>query len=177
MPGHESDLVSHGFFKRAYIGIEVDVHVEVCPVIPCGNQACQVWGILVGGYDDRADFSVPIDLNADIHPFEEALGDKVTFVPRHRISWGGWAQVEYQKELLAAVLAVYKRQVTASTRIFDTDITDSIQHETFPMYLTLNEMCIRDSTSCIPPIHRHLPRCGSNPKRWKQNLLPPTQNA
>ena len=24
------------------------------------------------------------------------------------------------------------------TRIFDTDITDSIQHETFPMYLTLN---------------------------------------
>ena len=28
--------------------------------------------------------------------------------------------------------------VTAYTRIFDTDITDSIQHETFPMYLTLN---------------------------------------
>lgn len=26
----------------------------------------------------------------------------------------------------------------AYTRIFDTDITDSIQHETFPMYLTLN---------------------------------------
>ena len=49
--GHESDLVSQGFFKRVYIGIEVDVHVEVCPVIQCGNQACQVWGILVGGYD------------------------------------------------------------------------------------------------------------------------------
>ena len=26
--GHESDLVSQGFFKRVYIGIEVDVHVE-----------------------------------------------------------------------------------------------------------------------------------------------------
>ena len=59
---------------------------------------------LVAALDDRADFYVHIDLNADIHPFEEALGDKVTFVPRHRISWGGWKQVEYQKELLAAVL-------------------------------------------------------------------------
>ena len=45
-------------------------------------------------------------IDADIHPFEEALGDKVTFVPRHRISWGGWEQVEYQKELLAAVFMV-----------------------------------------------------------------------
>ena len=44
---------------------------------------------LVAALDDRADFYVHIDLNADIHPFEEALGDKVTFVPRHRISWGG----------------------------------------------------------------------------------------
>lgn len=52
---------------------------------------------LVAALDDRADFYVHIDLNADIHPFEEALGDKVTFVPRHRISWGGWEQVEYQK--------------------------------------------------------------------------------
>lgn len=59
---------------------------------------------LVAALDDRADFYVHIDLNADIHPFEEALGDKVTFVPRHRISWGGWEQVEYQKELLAAVV-------------------------------------------------------------------------
>lgn len=42
---------------------------------------------LVAALDDRADFYVHIDLNADIHPFEEALGDKVTFVPRHRISW------------------------------------------------------------------------------------------
>ena len=48
---------------------------------------------LVAALDDRADFYVHIDLNADIHPFEEALGDKVTFVPRHRISWGGWEQV------------------------------------------------------------------------------------
>ena len=35
---------------------------------------------LVAALDDRADFYVHIDLNADIHPFEEALGDKVTFV-------------------------------------------------------------------------------------------------
>ena len=33
---------------------------------------------LVAALDDRADFYVHIDLNADIHPFEEALGDKVT---------------------------------------------------------------------------------------------------
>ena len=33
--------------------------------------------------------------------------------------------------------------VTAYTRIFDTDITDSIQHETFPMYLTPNvSLCL-----------------------------------
>ena len=29
---------------------------------------------LVAALDDRADFYVHIDLNADIHPFEEALG-------------------------------------------------------------------------------------------------------
>lgn len=30
---------------------------------------------LVAALDDRADFYVHIDLNADIHPFEEALGE------------------------------------------------------------------------------------------------------
>ena len=44
---------------------------------------------LVAALDDRADFYVHIDLNADIHPFEEALGDKVTFVPRHRMGTSG----------------------------------------------------------------------------------------
>lgn len=59
---------------------------------------------LIAALDDRADFYVHIDLKADIQPFKEALGHKVTFVPRHWVSWGGWEQVEYQKELLAAVL-------------------------------------------------------------------------
>ena len=77
---------------------------------------------LVAALDDRADFYVHIDLNADIHPFEEALGDKVTFVPRHRISWGGWEQVEYQKELLAAVLhsgIPYTRVVCLSGQVME----------------------------------------------------------
>jgi len=51
-----------------------------------------------------ADFYVHIDLKADITPFQKVLGGKVTFVPRHWVSWGGWEQVEYQKELLAAVI-------------------------------------------------------------------------
>lgn len=55
---------------------------------------------LVAALDDRADFYVHIDLNADIHPFEEALGDKVTFVPRHRISWGGWNKWNIRKNCL-----------------------------------------------------------------------------
>lgn len=59
---------------------------------------------LVTALDDSADFYIHIDLKADIHPFKELLGDKVTFIPRHWVSWGGWEQVEYQKELLAAVL-------------------------------------------------------------------------
>lgn len=59
---------------------------------------------LVTALDDSADFYIHIDLKADIHPFKELLGDKMTFIPRHWVSWGGWEQVEYQKELLAAVL-------------------------------------------------------------------------
>lgn len=59
---------------------------------------------LVKALDHDADFYMHIDLRADIAPFKEALGNKVTFVPRHWVSWGGWEQVEYQKELLAAVI-------------------------------------------------------------------------
>ena len=44
---------------------------------------------LVAALDDRADFYIHIDLNAHIHPFEDTLGDKVTFVPRLRINLGG----------------------------------------------------------------------------------------
>lgn len=59
---------------------------------------------LVNALDDHADFYIHIDLKADIRPFKELLGDKITFVPGHWVSWGGWEQVEYQKELLAAVI-------------------------------------------------------------------------
>lgn len=86
---------------------------------------------LVAALDDRADFYVHIDLNADIHPFEEALGDKVTFVPRHRISWRGWEQVEYQKELLAAVLhsgIPYTRVVCLSGQDYPLWNNNAIHH-------------------------------------------------
>lgn len=72
---------------------------------------------LVDALDDRADFYVHVDLRTDIQPFEEALGDKATFVPRHWVSWGGWEQVEYQKELLGAALrsgVAYDRVVCLS---------------------------------------------------------------
>jgi len=59
---------------------------------------------LIEALDFNADFYVHIDLKADMRPFKELLKDRVTFVPRHWVSWGGWEQVEYQKELLAAVL-------------------------------------------------------------------------
>ena len=59
---------------------------------------------LIKALDEDADFYVHIDQKADSRPFKELLGDKVTFVQSHWISWGGWEQVEYQKDLLAAVL-------------------------------------------------------------------------
>lgn len=60
---------------------------------------------LIKALDEDADFYVHIDQKADSRPFKELLSeDKVTFVQSHWVSWGGWEQVEYQKELLAAVL-------------------------------------------------------------------------
>lgn len=59
---------------------------------------------LVCTLDCDADFYVHIDSRVDIRPFERLLKGKVTFVRRHWISWGGWEQVEYQKELLKAVI-------------------------------------------------------------------------
>ena len=60
---------------------------------------------LVAALDDgKADFYVHIDRKVDSRPFHWLLDGKATFVPSHSISWGGWQQVEYQKELLAAVL-------------------------------------------------------------------------
>lgn len=59
---------------------------------------------LIAALDDDADFYVHIDRKADDRPFRQLLEGKVTFVPSHWVSWGGWEQVEYQKELLAAVI-------------------------------------------------------------------------
>lgn len=59
---------------------------------------------LIGALDDKADFYVHIDANTDDAPFRAALPQKVVFVRRHRVSWGGWEQVEYQREMLKAAL-------------------------------------------------------------------------
>ena len=60
---------------------------------------------LVAALDDGgADFYIHVDRKVDSRPFHRLLDGKATFVPSHWISWGGWQQVEYQKELLAAVL-------------------------------------------------------------------------
>lgn len=59
---------------------------------------------LVDALNYNADFYVHIDSKADARPFEKLLEGKATFVPRHPVNWGGWAQVEYQKELLGAVI-------------------------------------------------------------------------
>lgn len=59
---------------------------------------------LVKALDYNADFYVHIDKKADVTAFEQLLKDKVVFVKRHWVSWGGWSQVEFQKELLGAVI-------------------------------------------------------------------------
>ena len=60
---------------------------------------------LVDALDDGwADFYVHIDRKVDDTPFRKQLAGRATFVPRHWISWGGWEQVEYQRELLKAVM-------------------------------------------------------------------------
>lgn len=60
---------------------------------------------LVNALDDGyADFYIHIDQKVDSRPFRELLEGRATFVPSHWVSWGGWEQVAYQKELLAAVL-------------------------------------------------------------------------
>jgi hypothetical protein len=60
---------------------------------------------LIRALEGDADFYVHVDANVDDRPFREAVGDKACFVARHYVSWGGWEQVEYQRELLQAVIA------------------------------------------------------------------------
>jgi hypothetical protein len=59
---------------------------------------------LIDALDVDADFYIHIDANVDEKPFTDAVGNRAVFVPSHRISWGGWNQVEYQIELLKAVV-------------------------------------------------------------------------
>lgn len=59
---------------------------------------------LVARLSEISDFYIHIDKKVDITPFRQLLGDKVHFVHRHWISWGGWSQVKYQQEMLRAVL-------------------------------------------------------------------------
>lgn len=59
---------------------------------------------LINALDYNADFYVHVDIKSDILSFKKQLGDKVIFVPSHWISWGAFSQVEYQKELLGAVI-------------------------------------------------------------------------
>ncbi len=59
---------------------------------------------LIEALEGNADFYVHVDSKVDIQPFKALLHDKVVFVKRHWVSWGGWEQVEYQKELLKAVI-------------------------------------------------------------------------
>lgn len=59
---------------------------------------------LVASLDSDADFYVHVDANVDIRPFKRLLPQKVVFVNRHRVSWGGWEQVAYQYELIKAAI-------------------------------------------------------------------------
>ena len=59
---------------------------------------------LVERLSDHGDFYVHVDAKIDDSPFHRLLEGKVHFVPRHWISWGGWSQVEYHRELLSAVI-------------------------------------------------------------------------
>lgn len=67
--------------------------------------------------DGKSDFYVHIDAKSEIEPFYELLYDKVIFVKRYKTYWGGWNQVEYQKELLKAAVEsgqAYKRIICLS---------------------------------------------------------------
>ncbi len=59
---------------------------------------------LVEALDSDADFYIHIDANVDDAPFRRILPEKVHFVPRHAVSWGGYEQVGYQYELMKAAV-------------------------------------------------------------------------
>lgn len=59
---------------------------------------------LVDALGHDSDFYIHVDLNVDDAPFRRLLDGRATFVRRHRVSWGGWQQVEYQAEMIRAAL-------------------------------------------------------------------------
>lgn len=77
---------------------------QIAYILSAYTDAPHLARLVVALDDGGADFYVHIDRKVDSRPFHRLLDGKVTFVPSHWISWGGWQQVEYQKELLAAVL-------------------------------------------------------------------------
>ncbi len=59
---------------------------------------------LVAALDVDSDFYIHIDANVDDAPFRSILPEKVHFVPRHAVGWGGFEQVAYQYELIKAAV-------------------------------------------------------------------------
>lgn len=59
---------------------------------------------LVAALDVDSDFYIHIDANVDDTPFRSILPEKVHFVPRHAVGWGGFEQVAYQYELIKAAV-------------------------------------------------------------------------
>ena len=103
---------------------------------------------LIKALDEDADFYVHIDRKADSRPFKELLPEgKVTFVQSHWVSWGGWEQVEYQKELLAAVLhsgIEYTRIVCLSAQyVYEKLCTEKELVRYFKTSFVPSELCIQ----------------------------------
>lgn len=60
--------------------------------------------------DNNSYFFIHVDLNVDIKPFQNALDEVKNVIytnRRFKVSWGGWTQVLYQKELLKTALSTH----------------------------------------------------------------------
>ncbi|AVM52856.1 core-2/I-Branching enzyme [Bacteroides zoogleoformans] len=134
---------------------------------------------LVDALAGDADFYIHIDRNADIRPFKELLKDKTTFVPRHRVSWGGWGQVEYQKELLSAVLhsgIAYGRVVCLSGQDYplwpNTEIHSYFDgHKETEFIVAMNLTRSADKQQIAKIIYYHFFRDLNIGSRWLRNKL------
>lgn len=130
---------------------------------------------LVDALNEDADFYIHIDRKADSRPFRELLKDKATFVPSHWVSWGGWEQVEYQKELLAAVLhsgIPYTRVVCLSGQDYPLWSNEKIhryfdEHKETEFIMGMNLTRSADKRLLSKVIHYHFFR----DLRWKNLWL------